>query len=182
MSLPEGLRDRSKVWMQTFTGRLVYPFRPEDSELVIEDIAHHLSNICRFTGAPTKFYSVAQHSIFVSQLVPPEFALVALLHDASEAYTNDMGAPQKYGLPDFRAMEDAIQSEICRQFSVPWPMPACVKRADEVAVATEARDLMPNAPTLWKLPGEPILGVKVIPWGSGEAEQPFLDRFRKLTR
>jgi hypothetical protein len=167
-------------WMQTFTGRPFYPFKPRESEIVIEDIAHHLSMICRFTGAVREHYSVGQHSILVSQLVPDELALDGLMHDASEAYTNDMGSPQKAGLPDFRAVEDDIQQAICERFDLQWPMPPEVKRADQIAVACEAHDLMANAPTLWKLPRKPIIGARVVPLQPKEVEQLFLERFREL--
>jgi hypothetical protein len=169
-------------WMQTYTGRQFFPFKPLENEFAIEDIAHQLSLICRFTGAVREHYSVGQHSILVSQLVPDEFALAGLLHDASEAYTNDMGSPQKAGLPDFREMEDAIQEAICHYFNVPWPLPEAVKVADQIAVACEARDLMANAPTLWKLPRKPIIGVRVVPLQPREVEQLFLDRYRELRR
>lgn len=180
----DGLKNQNfrDNWMQTYTGRVFYPFKPNESEVAIEDIAHHLSLICRFTGAVKKHYSVAQHSLLVSHLVPDELALSGLLHDASEAYTNDMGSPQKAGLPDFRRLEDAIQERICREYRVPWPLPPEVKRADQIAVACEARDQMRNAPTLWKLPRKPIPGVQVTPLPAEEVEQLFLDRFRELTR
>ena len=53
----------SKGWIQTFTGKRMYPLDPKPEDICIEDIAHALSNICRFTGHTKKFYSVGEHSI-----------------------------------------------------------------------------------------------------------------------
>jgi hypothetical protein len=173
---------RPDHWIQTFSGRLVHVFRPEleSNEYVIEDIAHALANICRFTGHLRTFYSVAQHSVLVSYLCPPELALAGLLHDASEAYCNDMASPLKSALPDYKNLEDGLERAIYQAFDLPFPKHPMVKRADSIALATEARDLMANAPTLWRLPEKPIRGIKVDPWLPAQAEAEFLSRFREV--
>lgn len=169
-------------WIQTYTGRQFYPFKPEQSEVVIEDIAHHLSNICRFTGACRVHYSVAQHSVIVSQLVPTEFSLWGLLHDAEEAYLNDMASPVKPGFPEFKTVAQAVQVRILEQFGLSLPEPDCVKHADLIMVATESRDLMANAPTMWKLPVAPLSGLTVVPWTPDQAEREFLRRFEEVRK
>jgi hypothetical protein len=61
-------------WIQTFTGRQYWPLDPREGDVYIEDIAHALSLQCRFTGHCRSFYSVAEHCVRVSHVVPSEDA------------------------------------------------------------------------------------------------------------
>jgi uncharacterized protein len=128
--------------IQTFGGRLFNFRAPDEHDFDIEEIAHALSNLCRFTGHVHNFYSVAQHSVLVSLQVPPAHAKAGLLHDAHEAYVNDISAPLKMLLPDYRGIEQSVEAALRRQFDVPALMPACVKTADLVALNTERLCLM----------------------------------------
>lgn len=98
-----------KGLVRTYTGKYVDPLDLNFDDVCIEDIAHHLSNICRFTGAGP-FYSVAQHSVQVSWLCrgSRQFALAGLLHDAAEAYLNDLASPVKHaaGMEAYRDAEE----------------------------------------------------------------------------
>src|SRR5258708_39476115 len=71
---------------------------PASSCFNIEDIAHGLANICRYAGQCKRFYSVAEHSILVSQTAKG-FEYEALLHDAAEAFVGDISRPLKQMLP-----------------------------------------------------------------------------------
>src|SRR5579885_2784587 len=82
-------------WIQTYCGVAFYPLDPRPEEILIEDIAHALSMLCRFTGHVKRFYSVAQHCVYVSHRCDPKDALWGLLHDAAEAYLNDISRPVK---------------------------------------------------------------------------------------
>src|SRR5690606_5290032 len=76
-------------WMQTFTGRAVYPLDLRPDDIDIQDIAHALSMQCRYAGHTRQFYSVAEHSVHVARWCRqygPAAALEGLLHDATEAY------------------------------------------------------------------------------------------------
>lgn len=71
---------------------------PKIEDIHILDIAHALSNICRFGGHSSSFYSVAEHSIILAEILERQGAdkmtvLAALLHDATEAYLGDMPRP-----------------------------------------------------------------------------------------
>ena len=84
----------------TFSGLRFWPLAPNLEKILVEDIAHALAHQCRFGGHASRFYSVAEHSVHVSQLCLPEHALWGLLHDASEAYLVDLPRPLKL-LPEF---------------------------------------------------------------------------------
>lgn len=43
-------------WFQTFLGEMFYPGDPRPEEVFIHDIAHALSNVCRFAGHCRDFY------------------------------------------------------------------------------------------------------------------------------
>ncbi|MBW1879778.1 MAG: phosphohydrolase [Deltaproteobacteria bacterium] len=166
-------------WIQTYTGQRFRPLEPEPSAIRIEDIAHSLSLLCRFNGHCRVFYSVAEHSVRVSHAVPPETALVGLLHDAAEAYLSDLPRPFKRWLPAFEEAEDHLLQVILEHFDEPWPLPDEVLRADDVLLATEMRDLMGEPPAPWGLRQEP-LDEHIVALRSAEAKQAFIERFEAL--
>lgn len=127
----------SKVWLQTATGRVFNPQLPDPNDIVIEDIAHALGNLCRFTGHAPVFYSVAQHSVLVSYLVNPIYAKEALLHDAAEAYLNDLNTPVKSTLGEYRQLERDLQRAIYRKFGLVENEPKDVQDADALAFRME---------------------------------------------
>ena len=102
---------------------------PKPEMVHIEDIANALSNICRFTGHVKKFYSVALHSVRVSYLVPPEDALQALLHDATEAYMSDINSPLKHtdALAGYRLLEQRMWEVIAEKYGIPAELSYNVK-------------------------------------------------------
>ena len=105
-------------YIATSTGKHIDFVNITPDQICIEDIARGLSNECRFAGQLESFYSVAQHSVYVSQIVPPEYALEALLHDAAEAYIKDIPSPLKAMLPDYKAMEKHIEAAIREKFGL----------------------------------------------------------------
>lgn len=164
--------------MQTYTGKLIdlANFRAEDVRL--PDISHALSLITRFTGHAKCPYSVAQHSVMVSRLTPPECALWGLLHDASEAYLGDVATPLKNLLPGYRELEEHVQRTIARVFGLAWPMPPVVKHADLRALMAEKRDLIPGNHD-WGIDVEPACG-PVNPYCWSQAKELFENRYKEL--
>ena len=162
----------------THTKRKFYPLDPQPKDICILDIAHALSNICRFTGHCSKFYSVAQHSILVSENVSIKDALWGLLHDASEAYISDVSSPIKKQ-PEFkqyREIEKNIMIAIASAFCLPTEIPNNVKEKDLLLLRTEARDLGLITPE-WDIYNMSPLKKTIAPLTPEAAKQRFLDRF-----
>ena len=146
----------------------------------VDDIAHALSRLCRFTGHTLPFYSVAQHSVLVSRLVAPPFALEALLHDAHEAYVGDVSSPLKALLPEYREIERRVEQVVRTRFGLPREMSPQVKGADLAALATEQRDVMRNADAWPVLAGVKPQPGEIVAYGCATAKRWFLQRFAEL--
>lgn len=167
--------------MQTFTGRQFYPMDPRAEEIEPVDIAHALSLICRYGGHVKRFYSVAEHCVLMSEEVPAEHALWALLHDATEAYVGDMVRPLKRQLPDYCAAEDRVMVSVAERFGLASAeMPPEVKDADNRILLTERDALMPNTRYSWAQDGMTPLPVTVSGWQPREAEARYLARLADL--
>lgn len=170
------------TWILTHTGRGFDPINPRVEDVDVEDIAHALAHNCRFNGHASRFYSVAEHSLHVSSLVPPEHALAGLLHDASEAYISDLSTPVKQHIHQYRLIEDNLQMAIALALGFSPRMDACVKRADLVMLATEKAQLMPHHATPWPvLEGVYTAGIILPCWSPQEAKREFLRMFHYLT-
>ena len=180
--------ERIGDWMQLASGRQFWPLDPRPEEIDIGDIAHALSLLVRFGGHVSRFYSVAEHSVRVSRECAPEDALWGLLHDASEAYLGDLIRPLKRqpAMGAYVTAEERVMRMICDRFRLAPAQPLSVTRADEILLATEARDLMGNAAMeRWcSLAGVEPLPVPVMAWGwePRYAREAFLKRFGELTR
>ena len=160
--------------------------RPAESEFFIEDIAHSLSMLCRFTGHTTHFYSVAQHSVGVSDIIPYPLAMYGLLHEVAEAFLNDISTPLKALLPEYVALEHSIETAVLDRFGIPrsyytpHKLPS-VRLADLTMLATEKRDLLPMSDHEWGvLDGIKPLFPTIVPLSPPDAKKAFLDRFYYL--
>jgi len=166
--------------IHTFSGKRFAPLNPDPDDICIEDIAHSLSQQCRFTGHTRKPYSIAQHSYLVSVNCASEDALWGLMHDASEAYLCDIASPVKHSdeMGGYRLAELNLMEVICHKYGLPLDMPESVKVADRRMLITEARDLMP--PADWYELAD-CYGFTVFPWSAVFSERKFLERYEELT-
>lgn len=169
-------------WIQTVSGKRLDLEEPNLEDINIEDIAYALSMKCRFNGHTSEFYSIAQHCVMVSEICPNELALAGLLHDANESYLPDVPRPVKDmpELSEYHYLENYIQATIERKFGLTLAREdnLFVKRADNVALATEGRDFMGDTEG-WGLTEKP-LDKKIVPWSPKYARLVFLTRFWEL--
>lgn len=141
-----GRRIEMDSWIQTYTGKKVYPlgqFGPDDVDII--DIAHALAHTCRWGGHCSRYYSVAEHSILVSHRVDEKFALEGLLHDAAEAYIGDIPTPIKEQLPAITRAEYRIMSAIKEKFdlAIIWPEEE-IHKADWSVQGGEVVQMLPD--------------------------------------
>ena len=172
----------SDGFIGTFSGLRFWPLDPNSAKILIADIAHALAHQCRFGGHASKFYSVAEHSVHVSQLCLPEHALWGLLHDASEAYLVDLPRPLKL-LPEFapyREAERRLQRAVAERFGLAPEQPASVTEADDTMLWIEAHSLLCSMPVEAVRDTRPPFEI-TDPLLPVEAERLFLARFKELS-
>lgn len=183
-------------WIETNSGIPFYPLSPRLEKIDICDIAHSLSQLCRFNGHCMSFYSVAQHSILCSleareRGFSKKIQLRALLHDAQEAYISDIPRPVKACLPGIKQVEDNLQEMIYRKFGLYWndaEANEIVREIDNDLLSFEAYKFMESKgkawttynPTKLQLPYEEIFEVLSISTAMVLAKKRFLDLFCDL--
>lgn len=171
--------------IQTLSGSYFNFLEPSPDTIVITDIAHALSNLCRFTGHCNSFYSVAQHSVLVSKLVPKKYQLAGLLHDAAEAYIGDIASPLKQLLPEYKTIERRLEQVIFYKYDIEFPLHSCIKEADQIALLTEKRDVMSQHDHDYMYWNKDYLHLqpdkdKIIPESPTVAYENFINRFVEL--
>jgi hypothetical protein len=142
--------------IETHVGYFIDPIDPDPRAFALSDIAWALSNMCRYNGHTKRFYSVAEHSLLVADLLRKwghgkEAALQGLMHDASEAYLPDLASPLKrdgWGA-GFREAEERLMSLLSARFGFPWPMLRAVIEADITLLWCEAHVLLPSRGKTW---------------------------------
>ncbi len=173
----------SNAWIQTYTGKKFHPLDPRAEEIDIIDIARALSRICRFNGhlKCDIAYSVAQHSILVSDNCSEKDKLFGLLHDSAEAFSADLASPLKRSgaFDNFKYYENQLQSVIYKKYCGSDKEPAEVKEADLRMLSTEAEQLMAPLHKDWVLGLKSYL-IKIEPLQPNEAEKLFMQRFNEL--
>ena len=174
-------------YLQTVSGRWVNPFDPDPSQLDAGDIARALANQCRFGGHSRVFYSVAQHSVIVAELVEQrggdvEDVFAALMHDATEAYLGDMPHPLKHRSPlgaAFKEAEDHLEQAIRERFRIKTDVPE-IKRVDRALLATERRAFSAEDWHWPELEGVEPLDLELTAWSPDEAARAFAERYAVL--
>lgn len=185
-------RARDSEWIQTYTGGKFWPLDPQPDDVDITDIAHGLALTTRYNRQAKFPYSVAQHSVLLADNCPAEMALLALMHDAHEAYSpfGDVSRPVK-GAPGVKVLvesvEDRIDRAIATKFSLPWPIKnKAIAALDTRILLDERAQVLTHTTHVWGLPADlKPLGVHIEPWSWQVARERFLgafDRYSKLYR
>jgi len=175
----------SDTYILTHSGRHFDFANPTTDMVCIEDIATALAKECRYGGHCRGHYSVAQHSWLCANVVPEEYALEALLHDATEAYCKDLPRPLKRMLPGYAEVEERVDIVIRLKFALPVEHSAIVKEADNRMLLTEQRDIMPPSEQWcgWDLKGlKPYEDIHIHPMPWAMAREEFMSLFRYLER
>lgn len=173
----------NNFWFMTVSGRKFFPLDPNPDDIIIEDIAHALSHICRFGGHTRVFSSVAAHSVHVCNLLPDKYKFCGLMHDATEAYLGDVIRPLKLQLPDYKAAENKLWRITANKFGLPTEIPEIVHRADDISLVTEIRDLMPADKSAWEecFPDVVPDSIRILPAAPAIAKSMFLNKFAFLS-
>jgi len=174
-------------YLQTVSGRFVNPFDPDPEQIEIADITRARANTCRFGGHCRSFYSVAQHSVIVSELVEqrggdPEDVFAALMHDAAEAYLGDMPHRLKHRSvlgEAFKQAEKDLERALQARFKIKPDVPE-IKRADRALLATERRAFSAEDWHWPELEGIEPLDLQLTAWSPDEAAARFKARYDQL--
>lgn len=166
-------------YIRTASGR---KFSIHKMDIDIDDIAEALSHIFRYNGHMQQSWSVAQHSIVVSDIVgthssDKKVVLSALLHDASEAYLPDVPSPFKSRLRDYVYLEGIILREIFKKFGLEFPYSDIVHKVDKRIADWEMFSFRPE----WK-EHKRDYKLALSPQPPSVCKAMFLDRFAALSK
>jgi hypothetical protein len=179
-------------WMQLNSGERFWPLDPRPEDLDLESIAHALGMVCRYGGHVDRFYSVAEHSVLLSDWFKGQGDLIgaarALFHDSAEAIVGDMVRPLKRSMPAFVQAEAAVLRAIEHRFGIPGLLTSTtgltdITMADTRILLDERAALMANTSYPWGVDGtaagSPLwtpLGVPIWGWEPHRARDEFLAR------
>lgn len=185
-------------WMETRSGVRFYPLDPRADEVLLEDIAHHLSRINRYNGAARlESYSVAEHSVLMAMWLleahgDPLLAYQGLFHDAPEAYIGDMVRPLKRNMPAFVAAEGPVYSAVVdampilrrshepRGLGPDYELDDRVHAADNRILVDERAQVMYQSGNPWGIDHLEPLGVRIYGHHADLAKWEFLKAEKHL--
>lgn len=178
-------------WMQVHSGGRFFPLDPRVEDIHADDIANGLALDCRYAGQGRvdRFYSVAEHCVHLAHYAythnhsDAEFALIMLLHDAPEAFINDLNRATKRSVGEaYTGIEDAISRSIWSKYHVELTadIHRRVKDLDRRIVPLEKAALEP-APGAWHHPwkadqykSQDLEGVTIACWTPAVAKANWL--------
>ena len=157
---------------------LLWDPSPEDYA-AIETIADALAKMNRFNGGTRFPFSVARHSIIMSQQVPQPYKLEALLHDAHETVVGDIVTPMKLAVPQFYDIEKLHEVAMRKAYGLPKEKSEVIKEADLRMFLTEQKQLRYSQGE--NLSGLEPYDVVLEPSSWEDDENDFLNQYKELT-
>lgn len=174
-------------FIETYTGRPFWPLEPNVKDVTIIDIAHHLSNQCRYSGATAWHYSTAQHCCLLADYVEqhggtPLDCYQILNHDDPETYLVDVPRPVKQFMPEYRKWDKTINTVVREWLGISHlPIPPWQDDLDSRIIVDERAQVMSDSGNDWGHALKP-LGVVIHPWTPARAEQEFLLRYAAYSK
>lgn len=176
-------------WIGLHGGGAIHFAAPLPGEIILDDIAHSLSQLCRYNGHTKRLYSVAEHSCHLSDWImrhggTPQDGLTALHHDDAEYVIGDMARPLKVTMPQFKAAEAVLDEAIARKFGTEYPLPKWLKVIDSRIVKDEKLGVMLPTSLDWGVDDLEPLGVEfwhVLGRFPYVAKRRYLERHHRLT-
>lgn len=176
------------------SGGYVNPFECTADEILWSDVAWHCGNLCRWTGASSEFFSVAQHQclcVLIVDIVYPDMEpavrqllkMTVLVHDGGEYLTNDLNRPVK-SHPDLRGYREVckrVQNLIYDKAGIDHTdvtLMGCAKHVDNVAQITERnRFLTQREP--WDNMPDPVK-ISINAWPPATAQYMYKKKLREF--
>lgn len=184
-------QERVGDYIQVNSGKRFYVLDPRPEDVSVQDIAHSLSNLCRFTGHGERFYSVGEHSIHCARIarklgLTTLQQLLALGHDASEIIMNDLARPVKQNIPQYQEIEDNIMGVMWQAMGLPKPTKEdyqIVKMLDNTLLLHELQQLMKRSTDDYpEVEHYPIFVDLTYGYGAGESKVDFLSIYYSLIK
>lgn len=176
--------------IETYSGLYLDYMNPQPEQIELVDIARGLAFECRYGRQVTTFYSVAEHALYVCELVSQRsrdwrVQFAALHHDSAEAYMGDLTKPMKWALDGslVKRIDEGITAAIATKFGLrlDYMYDPRIKVADVLALRREAATLKWSHGTGphwgWDEALAPLPGIGLSPT---EAERAFIAKHEEL--
>lgn len=192
--------DREGTWIQTWSGKMLWPLSPRPSDIEYMDIIVGVSREFRYGKQTIRDYTVAEHSVIVSILagrfarasgMSPEIVRSlereGLMHDCDEGILPDMPRPIKHEpamqMDRFRLAGKRIQACCFQKFGITSTPESheIIDTIDKRLVLDEVRQVM-RTPDLYIARHGHLkpCGVTLECLGTDDARDLFLSRFEEL--
>lgn len=186
------VRGRRGRPQQTASGAYVWAYHANAADVHLLDIARGLANECRYGRQLRRrgqWYSVAEHTVILSHLVPERLRPLAMLHDAGEAYGfGDVPRPVRDD-PECQAIVDRIEAPWCAAALERYNVTATaddwreIEKYEQALFVDEAIAILADGPGYLAVCGcadLPRLGVNIACLSPGAAEWVYLRRFAEV--